>query len=133
MTFYDKSRCDMLFQQVINKGKESEMNYIKIFQNEQVLSVLVRNSYSGDQMMHISLNNFHQGGKYTAQIVRKQAKLRREEIFTDQKYLSVSSLLINYLNLDRGLGLSRNNEIANPVQTKCTLCGGTNHSINIYC
>ena len=29
------------------------MNYIKIFQNAQALSVLVQNSYSEDQIMHI--------------------------------------------------------------------------------
>ena len=50
--------------------------------------------------MHIFLDKFHQSGKYTAQIASHQAELRREEIFTDQKYLSITSLKTNYLNLD---------------------------------
>ena len=50
--------------------------------------------------MHTFLDNFHQGGKYFAQIAIHQAELRREETFTDQKYLSASSLQTDYLNLD---------------------------------
>ena len=50
------------------------------------------NSYSEDQLMHILLDNFHQGGKYTAHISSHQEDLRREEKFNDQKYLSISSL-----------------------------------------
>ena len=38
------------------------MNYIKRFKNSQDLSVLVGNSYYEDQLMHILLDNFHQGG-----------------------------------------------------------------------
>ena len=65
------------------------MNYIKIFQNAEDLSVFVGNSYLEDQMMHTFLDNFHQGGKYSAQIAIHQEELRREETFTDQKlYLS---------------------------------------------
>ena len=65
------------------------MNYIKIFQNAQDLSVSVRKSYSEDQLMHILLDNFHQGGEYTAHISSHQADLIREEKFTDQKYSSI--------------------------------------------
>ena len=65
------------------------MNYIKIFQNAQALSVLVRNIYSEDQQMHIFLNNFHQGGKYYAQIAIQKVEIRREESFTVQKCLSI--------------------------------------------
>ena len=54
------------------------MNYIKIFQNAQALSVSVGNTYSKDQLMHIFLDNFHQGGKYSSQIASHQAELRRE-------------------------------------------------------
>ena len=54
------------------------MNYIKILQNSQDLSVSVGNNYSEDQLMHIFLDNFHQGGKYTAQIEIHQEELRRE-------------------------------------------------------
>ena len=68
------------------------MNYIKRFQNAQDLSVSVGNSYSEDQPIHTFLDNSHQGGKYSAQIAIHQAELRREEKFTDQKYLSISSL-----------------------------------------
>ena len=71
ITFDVKSRYDRydrLLQQVTHKGGESEMNYIKRFKNVQDFSVLVGNIYSEDYLMHIFLDNFHQGGKYTAQI-----------------------------------------------------------------
>ena len=68
MTFADKSRYDILLQQVTHKEGESSTNYINIFQNTQDFSVLVGNSYSEDQLIHIFLNKFHQGGKDTAQI-----------------------------------------------------------------
>ena len=68
------------------------MKYIKIFQNAQGLSVSVGNSYSEDQLMHIFLYNFHRGGIYSAQIASHQEELRREEKFTDQKYLYILSL-----------------------------------------
>ena len=42
--------------------------------------------------MHIFLDNFNQGGKYSTQIASHQAELRREETFPDQKYLFISSL-----------------------------------------
>ena len=76
------------------------MKYIKRFQNAQALSVSSGKSYSEDQLMHILLNSFHQGVKYTAQIAITQAELRREEKFTDQKYLSISSIQTDYLNID---------------------------------
>ena len=84
MTFADKSRYDRTFQQVTHKGGESEINYIKRFQNAHDLSVSVGNSYSEDQSMHTFLDNFHQGGKYSAQIYSHQAELRREEKFTTE-------------------------------------------------
>ena len=68
------------------------MNYIKISQNAQALSVIVGNTYSEDQLMHIFLDDFQHGGKYYAQIASHQVELRREGNFTDQKYLSISSL-----------------------------------------
>ena len=61
------------------------MNYIKIFQNSQDLSVLVENTYPEDQIMHTFMDNFHQGGKYSAQIASHQAELRREGKCNDQK------------------------------------------------
>ena len=62
MTFSDKSMYDKIFQQVTHKVGESEMNYIKIFQDGQALSVSVGKNYSEDQLMYILLDNFHQGG-----------------------------------------------------------------------
>ena len=78
--------------------------------------------------MHTFLNNSRQGGKYSARIASHQAELMREENFTDQKSLSISSLHTDYLNLDSSSGFGINSERANTVQKKCTFCGGTNHS-----
>ena len=50
--------------------------------------------------MHTFLDNFHQCRKYYDQIASHQAELKREEIFADQKYLSISFLQTDYLNLD---------------------------------
>ena len=89
MTFSDKSRYDRTFKQVTHKGGESAINYIKIFQNSHALSISVGNSYSEDQLMHTFMDNFHQGGKYSAQIASHQAELRREEKCTDKKELNI--------------------------------------------
>ena len=78
--------------------------------------------------MHIFLDNFHKGGKFTGHIASHQAELRREGKFTDLKYLSISSLKTDYLNLDRSSGSGRDNERENLVQTKCTFCGDAKHS-----
>ena len=85
MTFADKSSYDRTFQKVTHKGGESAINYIKIFQNAQALSVSVGNNYSEDQIMHIFLDNFQQSGKYSAQLAIHQVELRREEKYPDQK------------------------------------------------
>ena len=102
MTLSDKSRYDSTFQ-VTHKGGEPAINYIKIFQNAHALSVSVGNSYSKNKLMHAFLDNFHQGGKYSAHIASHQAELRREEKFTDQKSLNISSLQTDYLNIERQL------------------------------
>ena len=128
MTFSDKSIYDRTFQQVSHKGGESAINYTKIIQNAHALSVSVVNSYSEDQLMHTFLDNFHQGGKYSAQIASHQADLRIEDKFTNQKLLNFSSLQTDYLNLDRSSGFGSNSEITHAVQIKCTFCGGTNLS-----
>ena len=60
--------------------------------------------------MHTFMDNFHQGGKYSAQIASHQAELRREEKCTDQKYLSISSLQTDFLNLYSRSGCGRNSE-----------------------
>ena len=106
MTFADKSIYDRTFQQVPYKGRESAINYIKRFQNAHALSVSVGNNYSEDQLMHTFMDNFHQDGKYSAQVASHQAELRREETFTDQKSLNISSLQTDYLNLDIISGLA---------------------------
>ena len=54
--------------------------------------------------------------------------MRRDEFFTDRKYVSIKSLKTNYFNLDSGSGSERNNERENIVQTKCNISGGANHS-----
>ena len=123
ITFAGKSRYDRTFQQVTHKGGKYAINYIKRFQNAHDLSVSVGNSYSEDQLMHVFLDNFHQGVKYSAQIASHQAELRREEKFTDQKSLNISSLQTDYLNLDSISGSSRNSKRAHYVQEKCTYCG----------
>ena len=41
INFYDQSRYNRLFQQIIQKGKDSEINYIKIFKNDKALEILV--------------------------------------------------------------------------------------------
>ena len=74
------------------------------------------------------MDNFHQCGKYSDQIASHQAELSREGKFTDKKSLNISSLQTYYLNLGSSSGFGRNIERAHAVQTKCTFCGGTNHS-----
>ena len=127
--FADRSRYDRTFQQVTHKGGKSSINYIKIFQNAQALSVSVGNNYSEDQIMHTFLDNFQKSGKYSSQLASHQAELRREEKYPDQKCLNISSLQTEYLNLDNSLsGYSKHNEKANSAQTKCTYCGLSNQS-----
>ena len=101
MIFANKSRYDRTFKQVTHKGGGSAINYIKSFQNAHALSVSVENSYYEYQLMHTFLDNFEEGGKYSAQITSHQAELRREETFPDQKLLKISSLQTDYLNLYR--------------------------------
>ena len=90
MNFDVKSRYDRICQHITYKGGKSAMNYIKGFQNTQDLSVTVGNSYSEYQLMHIFLDKFHQGGKYTAQI--SKTELRTEKKLMTQKYFPITSL-----------------------------------------
>ena len=78
--------------------------------------------------MHTFKDNFCQGGKYLAEIASYKAELIREEKYTDHKLLNISSLQTDYLNLDNSSDFGRNSERAHAVQTKCTFCGGNNHS-----
>ena len=77
--------------------------------------------------MHTFLDNFQQGEKYSAQMASHQAELRREEKFTDQKSLNISSLQTDYLNLDSSSGFDRDGERAHAVQTECNFFRGINH------
>ena len=130
MTFADKSRYDRTFQKVTYKGGESAINYIKGFHNAQALQVSVVNSYYEDQIMHTFLDNFQQSGKYSAQLASHQTELRREEKYPDQKFLNISSLQTEYLNLDNSNSRSsKHNEKANSAKTKCTYCRLSNHSV----
>ena len=104
------------------------MNYIKRYQNTQALSVSVGTNSLEDQLMHTFLDKFHQGGKYSSLIASHKVELRREGKVTDQKYLSSSSLQTDYINIDISSGCGENSDKANIFQTKCTFCGGANHS-----
>ena len=73
MTFSEKRRYDRIFQKVTNEVGGSLISYIKIFHNAPAPSVSGGNSNSKYQLMHIFLDNFHQGGKYIAQIASHQA------------------------------------------------------------
>ena len=67
--------------------------------------------------MHTFMDNFRQGGKYSAQIASHQTELRREENFTDQKSLNISSVQTDYLDIDSSSGFGRDSERENAVQT----------------
>ena len=65
--------------------------------------------------MHICVNNFHQGGKYIAQIASDQEELLIEGKYTELKYLSITSIYTDYINLDGSSGFCKNNEKSNIV------------------
>ena len=58
MIFSDQSRYDRLFKKGIHKGGESEINYIKRFQNANDLELSVGNIYSEYQLMNTLLEIF---------------------------------------------------------------------------
>ena len=58
-TFAEKSIYDRIFQKVTHKRGEYAMNYTKIFQNAEALSVYVGNYHSEDKMIHTFMDNFH--------------------------------------------------------------------------
>ena len=66
--------------------------------------------------MHTFMDNFQQGGKYSSQIAIQQAELRREEKFTDQKSLNISSLQTNYLNIDNISGFDRDSDAKKTIR-----------------
>ena len=57
-----------MFQQVVHKGVESEIDYINRYQNTKAFSISVVNSYSEDQLMHKCLETLQRGGRYYSQI-----------------------------------------------------------------
>ena len=78
------------------------------------MSVSVGNSYSEEQIMHTFLDNFQQSVRYSAQLASHQAELRREEKYPDQKFLNISSLQTEYLNLDSSQSRSGKHNVAAP-------------------
>ena len=60
MNFSDQIIYNKLVKKVIKTVRESEINNIKIFQNDKALAVSVRNSYSEDQFIHTFLDNLQQ-------------------------------------------------------------------------
>ena len=83
--------------------------------------------------MHTFLDSFQQSGKYSAQLASHQAELRREEKYPDQKFLNISSLQTEHLNLHSSQsGYSKHNEKENSAKAKCTYCGLTNHSVEFF-
>ena len=55
--------------------------------------------------------------------------MRKEENFTDQKSLNISSLQTDYLNPDSSSsGSTRYSEKAHSIQAKCAFCGGNKDS-----
>ena len=69
--------------------------------------------------MQTFLKQILKGVKYSAQIARDKAYLRGDEIFVDQKSLSISSLQIDYFDLDNSV---INKERANFSQSSCSCC-----------
>ena len=63
MSFSYKITYNRLFQQVIHKLGESEINYIKLFQDAKALEISLGNSYSEYQLMKNFLDNLQQGVK----------------------------------------------------------------------
>ena len=53
------------------------------------------------------MDDFHQGEKYSSRIDIHQGELRREEISTDKKCLSIPSLQTDYLNLSSRSGCGK--------------------------
>ena len=57
MKISDQIRYNRLYQKVVHKGGNSEINYIEIFQNSTDLKISVGNRYSEYQFMQIFLDN----------------------------------------------------------------------------
>ena len=58
ITSTDQSRYDRMFQQVVQKGGESKINYTTRFQNAKALKISMVNSYTEDHIIHTLLEIF---------------------------------------------------------------------------
>ena len=85
MTFADQNRYNRMFQQVMHKEGQSEINYIKIFYDSKALTNSVGNNYTEDHLMRNFLDNFQKGVNHYTQIASQQAEFSREEKCIDQK------------------------------------------------
>ena len=56
-----QSIYNRMFQKVLHRQGESEINYINIFHDDKALEISVGNIYTEYQLMHTFLDNFHQG------------------------------------------------------------------------
>ena len=128
MDFANKSRYDKIFQQVTHKGGDSVMNYIKRFQHEQNLSFSLGNIYSEDKLIHIFMDDFFQGGKYSAQIASYQAELSREVKSTDKNlYLFHPYILVILILTADQVVVEIVREKILSIQS-ALFCGGANYS-----
>ena len=73
MKFSNRSVYNRMFQQVVYKVRDSEINYIKIFHYSKDMEISVVNSYTKDQRMHTFLDNFYKCGNYYAQIASQKS------------------------------------------------------------
>ena len=73
MTFSDQSIYNRMSQKVVHKGGESEISYMKIFQNDKALEISVGNIYTENQLIRTFLENFQQYRKYSDQIAIHRA------------------------------------------------------------
>ena len=84
--FADQSKYNKMFHQVVHKGGESAIKYIKIFQDATPLIISMGNSYTEYQSMHTMSDIFQKVENYSDQIEIHQAELRREEKLIDKNH-----------------------------------------------
>ena len=116
------------FQQVINKGWKSEINYINIYQNAKALEISVVNSYSGYQLMHTFFRQCIERCKILCSYSKPSRIIEERSKVFDQKSLSIYELKIGYLNLENSL---RNTEREQFDQSRCSHCGGS-HKTDLF-
>ena len=77
---------------MVHRVGESEINYIKIFQNAQALEVSVGGSYSEDRLYIPFWIISRKRSKYLVQIASHKSTFRRELKTVDQISLSLFAL-----------------------------------------